>query len=223
MSLKLFLQVFYLSSSWVNFQSTSTNSLVVRWSRSSSSDCISGYVINVEEDSPARKSQQRFVDANADKIFLTSLSPCRQYVITMQAYLGRSAADGSPIYVGKSSEPLLAQTSPDMTLGPFSLTSLQVRRGKTSITAYWKRQEWPCLFPASHGVIDNNTDADENDTDADTKPKVRVDICRENVASSCFRPTGRIIDVSERLAVTFQGLQPCTDYFVSSYFQHGQR
>ncbi len=36
-----------------------------------------------------RKSFERYIDAEVDKFPITSLQPCRQYVVTMQAYLGR--------------------------------------------------------------------------------------------------------------------------------------
>ena len=52
------------------------------------------------------------------------------------------------------------------------------------------------------------------------EPKLRVDICPEKNGLTCFKPQGKIQNVDERLAVTFQGLHPCTDYHVSySHFE----
>ena len=152
---------------------------------------------------------EHFADANVDKFYLPHLRPCRQYLITMQAYLGRFQESKEPIFVSKFSEPLIAYTSPDSTSGPFDLSSLKIRRGKTSITAFWLRREWPCLFPMST----------EEDVEF-VEPKLRVDICPEKNGLTCFKPQGKIQNVDERLAVTFQGLHPCTDYHVSySHFE----
>ena len=197
--------------------------LVIRWSRLSSSICISGYVITIKDgDKKTSKTERRFVDSNVDRIAITTLHQCRQYTITMQAYLGRFQGSKDPIYVGTTSEPLVSYTTPDTSLGPFELSTLQIRRGKTSITAFWKRSEWPCLFPAA---IDDGVHVEQ---------KLRIDICPGRNGSTCFKPQGKIVDVDERLSVTFQGLYPCTDYHVSltrkstfvalqtmaSYFQH---
>ena len=138
--------------------------IVIRWSRLSSSVCISGYIIKIQEDVKGGAKIERFVDANVDKFALTPLQSCRQYVVTMQAHLGRFPESKSPIFAGKNSEQLYVQTAPDPSLGPFELTSLQIRRGKTSITAVWKRQEWPCLFPKS---TDAENDTDESDNARD--------------------------------------------------------
>ena len=89
--------------------------------------------------------------------------------------------------------------------GPFNISSLKIRHGKTSITAVWLRREWPCLFPPST----------EDDEDVDSRQQnFRADICAEKQVSTCFKPQGKIQSVDDRLAVTFQGLLPCTDYHV---------
>ena len=176
----------------------------MRWSRISSSICITGYVIKIKDDKNLNV-ERHFVEANVDKFPFTTLHSCRQYTITMHAYLGR--LQGDPVYIGAASEPLVSYTTPDTSLSPFDLSTLQIRRGKTSITAFWKRSEWPCLFPTRH---------DNDDDDVKVDPKLRVDICPAGRnGSACFKPQGKIVDVDERLSVTFQGLYPCTDYNVS--------
>ena len=77
--------------------------IVIRWSRLSSSVCISGYIIKIQEDVKGGAKIERFVDANVDKFALTPLQSCRQYVVTMQAYLGRFPESKSPIFAGKNS------------------------------------------------------------------------------------------------------------------------
>ena len=99
------------------------------------------------------------------------------------------------------------------TSGPFNISSLKIRRGKTSITAVWVRREWPCLFPLPSAEDDEDVESQQQH-----QQQLRVEICAEKEVSTCFKPEGKIRSVDERLTVTFQGLLPCTDYYVRHTF-----
>ena len=99
------------------FQTSTSNSLTIRWSRIASTVCVQGYIIRAQEDSKDKKTVEFMAQANAENFVIAPLKPCRQYVITMQAFLGRFDESRKPIFASKFSEPLIVHTKPDPSSG----------------------------------------------------------------------------------------------------------
>jgi hypothetical protein len=107
--------------------------------------------------------------------------------------LDEASADGASETFFSVPTSTSVATLPDLSVS-FSLRSLKLRRGRTSITLSWLRDEWPCLADADFAVV--MCPAEESDDDK---------ACKKDIENSV---------VQDRRVATVQNLQPCSRYKV---------